>query len=230
MRRREPGPGLLLALGGLATWALWFYRGQNRGHRVGGPMSLPKIGWLTYALTAWYVVPAFFWRDKRVHPAVRRLYGVHLGAWAARGVAELVLMYGFHAWKPPYGIAFNSSMFALLAGLRWYWGPQLDKATGFHDRNALIHMGMMQATLIPETAFAGLFFQARQGDTETIWFADDSPRYRLINRFTMLVDLTVYPVLGLAIARYYRSQAELVYAASSNGASDAIAASKPADG
>lgn len=195
---------MLLALAGLASWAWWFYRGQNRGNRIGGPMSREKIAWLAFALAAWYVVPAFFWRDRRLSPAIRRLYGVHLGAWAARGVVELVLMYGFKAWKPPYGMAFNFSVFALLSGLRWYLGPALAGATTPEDRNAMRHLNLMQGTLLPETLFAAMFHRARQGRTEDVWFADDSPRYRLINQITLLVDVTVYPILGLSVWRYYR--------------------------
>lgn len=195
---------MLLALGGLASWAWWFYRGQNTRRRIGGPMSREKIAWLGFALAAWYVVPAFFWRDRRLKPVIRRLYGVHLGAWAARGVVELVLMYGFQAWKPPYGVAFNSGMFALLSGLRLYWNPELAAASSPHDRNALRHLNLMQGTLIPETVFAAMFHHARQGQTADVWFADDSPRYRLINRITLLVDVTVYPILGMSVWRYYR--------------------------
>lgn len=200
----KPGPAMLLALAGLASWAWWFYQGQNTRKRIGGPMSREKIAWLTFALAAWYVVPGFFWRDKRLKPVVRRLYGVHLGAWAARGVAELILMYAFQAWKPPYGIAFNASMFAVLSGLRWYWNPELATVSDPRDRNAMRQLNLMQATLIPETAFAWMFHQARRGDTQEVWFADDSPRYRLINRITLLVDVTVYPILGLSIWRHYR--------------------------
>ena len=77
--KAQKGPGLLLALGGLAGWAFWFYQGQNKGRRVGGPMSLPKIAWLSYALAAWYIVPAF---SGATSACIRRCAGYTACTWA----------------------------------------------------------------------------------------------------------------------------------------------------
>ena len=48
--------GLLLVA--LATTTFFYFR-QNAGLQVGGAISLPKMAWLSYALTAWFLLPFF---------------------------------------------------------------------------------------------------------------------------------------------------------------------------
>ena len=57
MSRRRGVPGWLLVAAGVTAAVFAFARKQNRGERVGGPISLPKTLWLNYTLVSWFVLP-----------------------------------------------------------------------------------------------------------------------------------------------------------------------------
>src|SRR5262245_14337470 len=97
---------LAVVLALLAAACVVFYRRQNAGLQVGGAISLPKMLWLSYALAAWFIVPFFLWRDARLVPAVRRVFGVFLLLLLARGAVQLPLMYVFQHWNPLYNIGY----------------------------------------------------------------------------------------------------------------------------
>jgi hypothetical protein len=48
--------GLLVVLASLAAFSFGFYYRQNYASQIGGPMSVPKLLWLDYALIAWFVL------------------------------------------------------------------------------------------------------------------------------------------------------------------------------
>src|SRR4051794_24958418 len=108
--------GLALLL--LAGLCLAFYHRQNSGLGLGGPISLPKMFWLGYALAAWFVVPFFLWHDSRLDASVRRVFSVFWLLMAARGIAEMVLLHVFHHWTPVYGISHDLLCMAALVVLR----------------------------------------------------------------------------------------------------------------
>src|SRR5262245_12828931 len=105
----------LLSLGGLAVC---FYLRQNAGLQTGGAISLPKMLWLTYALAAWFVLPAFLWRDVRLQAPLRRLFGGFWLLMVLRGAIELPLLYLVEHWNPVYGITHDLSCVALILVLR----------------------------------------------------------------------------------------------------------------
>src|SRR5262245_30199070 len=96
---------LALSLALLAVVGIVFFHRQNAGAQLGGPISLPKMLWLAYAIAAWYVVPPFLWRDERLEPAIRRVFGVFWAWMLSRGLIELVMLYVFVHWNPLYGVA-----------------------------------------------------------------------------------------------------------------------------
>src|SRR5262245_35403565 len=91
--------GLSVALAFLAGSGILFYHRQNASAQIGGPISLPKMLWLAYAIAAWFVVPPFLWRDQRLEPAVRRVFGVFWTWMLGRGVIELVMLYLIVHWN-----------------------------------------------------------------------------------------------------------------------------------
>src|SRR5688572_5041733 len=100
MRLRSQRLGLTIMLSALAALCVLFYTWQNSGQRIGGPISVPKILWLGYALAAWFVMPFFLWRDGRLAARVRQMYGFFWLLWLLRGAAELVLLFVFQHWTP----------------------------------------------------------------------------------------------------------------------------------
>jgi hypothetical protein len=172
----------------------FFRRGQNKGANLGGEISLPKALWLNYALDAWFLVPFAFWRARAVSPELRRIYQAHLALFAARGAAELWLLYGAHAWIPPYGIAHDALVIAIITYLLLLT-PSTEALTSDEDRAARDFLNSIRVALLFEILFAALFYFAVAGGThgrEGVWFASDAPRFRWINALTWLAVTLAY--------------------------------------
>jgi hypothetical protein len=167
----------------LALASAWFYARQNGGTTLGGEISPPKLLWLDYALTAWFLVPFAFWRATGLAPWLRRIYGAHLASFTLRGLLELWLLYGVHAWIPPYGITHDLATILLITFL--LRRPPADRrALSRADRVALGFLTSVRIGLTCEMLFAWLFYQAVHGRTSETWFAANGPEWMLINSLT----------------------------------------------
>jgi hypothetical protein len=189
--------GLSLALTALAAVAVGFYRRQNAGAHIGGAISLPKMLWLAYAIAAWYVVPPFLWRDQRLQPGVRRLFGVFWTWMLGRGVVELVLLYLIVHWNPLYGVAFNLGATLLLIRMRR--GLKIDDVL---DRRALRYTGTLSAGMLIETAFALMFLQTGAHE-QAVYFASPEAQWGFLNLVTWVMLAFVYPDLLAALVTLY---------------------------
>lgn len=169
---------LLLAMAGAATL---FYVRQNAGLQVGGTISPPKMLWLTWAVMAWFVAPVFLWLDLRLNIGLRRLFGIFWVAMMVRGIAEMVLIYGFGHWHPLYGIFHDLLCLGLVLGLRR--GLVAETAP---ERHALRFTTTLAVGLTAETAFAGMFLSTA-AHTKGVYFASTAASWGLINQITGLV-------------------------------------------
>ncbi|MBC7543920.1 MAG: hypothetical protein H7338_14440 [Candidatus Sericytochromatia bacterium] len=201
---KRPHPALLVMLLLLAIVAFCFYRGQNLAGHVGGAISIPKIFWLNYAICVFMVVPGFMWRDQRLDPALRFIFGCQFGNWLVRGAVELVLMYGLHAWIPPYGIYHGIFTLVMLMTLRYRYRSVLATASTHVDQNAKRFLFFSMLTSMCEIYFAWHFYMAANFDTRTTWFASGTPAYIYINRVTTVVDFLAYTGLFMTVLRFYR--------------------------
>ncbi len=175
--RRQLSLAVTLALLGLA--ALVFQHRQNVGGGIGGPISLPKLLWLAYALAAWYVLPFFFWRSSLLSPALRRVYRLHLLSFVVRGVVEVWLIFVLVAWIPPYGIAHDVfDILLITAALR-----AVPPAAFAAERAARHFLLSIRIALCCEIAFAWLFHQAVDARTG-IYFASSDASWAFINGCT----------------------------------------------
>jgi hypothetical protein len=175
-RRR---PSLAVALAVLAMAALVFQHRQNVAGGIGGPISLPKLLWLTYALAAWFVLPYYFWRAGALSPGLRRVFGLHLSSFILRGAVELWLIFVLVAWIPPYGIAHDVfDILLITAALR-----AVPTAASAAERAARRFLTSIRIALCCEIAFAWLFHQAVDARTG-IYFASSDPMWIFINRCT----------------------------------------------
>jgi hypothetical protein len=197
MSTRALRVGLALGLALLAGVGIVFYHRQNAGAQVGGPISLPKMLWLVYAIAAWYVVPPFLWRDERLEPAVRRVFGVFWAWMLGRGVIELVMLYVFVHWNPLYGVAFNMGCSALLIGFRRGLKPE-----AVMHRRALRYSYSLSAGMLIETAFALMFVQTG-AHAQAVYFASPEAQWGYINLVTWTMLAFVYPDLLVALVTLY---------------------------
>ncbi|MBM3266209.1 MAG: hypothetical protein FJZ01_01055 [Candidatus Sericytochromatia bacterium] len=200
----------------------YMYWAQNVAGHPGGPISVQKAIWLSYALATFYVMPAHFLADTRVRRAVRFVYGWFLLSWVARGAAELVLMYVWHAWIPPYGVYHGLFNLALVAWLMHRKRHDLAEAVGPADRTAVRYLAVIRLTQLAEITFALLFYQAVDFDTRDTWFAGEGQsRFAFINTLTAVVEAILLPLLAIAVWRYYRPAAPKAPSARSRTAAKA---------
>lgn len=191
-----------IAVAGLVVAALvaWFGRRQNARRGLGGAISGPKQAWLAYTIFVWFFVCPIVALDRGVHPALRLLLAAFAALMWARGVAELLMLYRWRNWRPPYGIGHDAlCLVVLLAG-----GASAAAAIGPHpgalDQRVLALCALVAASLVVEIVYAALFFHAVAGATTGeagVWFAaEDEPRFLRINRLTTMFNLALYA--GLA--------------------------------
>lgn len=197
MKRLGKVPGWLLAAGGVTAAVLHFARRQNRGRRVGGPISLPKTLWLNYTLISWFVVPGALLRRDDLSPGTRAALQAHLLSFVARGTAEMWMLYRTHSWRVAYGVGHDALNLALVTAFMRR-GRNGDGAEA--DGIARRHLDAIRVTLLFEMVFASLFHRAVAGRTQGrdgIYFASDEPHFRRINALTAGVDVAAYAGLAL---------------------------------
>lgn len=203
-------PVWLLAAGGVTAAVFAFARKQNRGDRMGGPISLPKTLWLNYTLVSWFVVPAELLRRRGLSPGARAALAAHLLSFGVRGAAEMWLLYRAHAWKVAYGVGHDALDFVLISALM---RSGREQGVGGADGVARRHLDAIRGTLMAEMAFATLFHSAVAGKThgqDGIFFASDEPRFRRINRMTAAVDAVAYARLMMVARDLVRLREEQV--------------------
>ncbi|MBW3572754.1 MAG: hypothetical protein KY467_16790 [Gemmatimonadetes bacterium] len=200
MKAPRKVPVWVLVAGAVTAAVFAFARKQNRGERIGGAMSLPKVLWLNYTLVSWFVIPAALLRRQGLSPGTRAALTAHLLSFTARGGAELWLLYRTRSWKVAYGVGHDALDLALVSALmRRGRGRRWGRA----DAVARQHLDAIRGTLLFEMVFASLFHRAVAGKTQGedgIFFASDEPRFRRINALTAAVDVAAYARL-MTVAR-----------------------------
>lgn len=190
-------PAWLWVAGGVTAAVFAFARKQNRGERVGGSISLPKVLWLNYTLLSWFVIPAALLRREGVSPANRAVLRAHLLSFTARGAAEMWMLYRTHSWRCAYGVGHDAIDLAMLSVMM---GRSREESGEGVDGVARRHLDSIRATLVAEMVFATLFNSTVAGQTQGkdgIYFASDEPHFRLINNLTATVDVLAYARLAM---------------------------------
>ncbi len=191
---------MLYGLLGMAAFSAVFYWRQNYAGQVGGPMSVEKILWLNYALTAWFVVPAFLLRRPDLAPPLRVILGAFLASMLGRGGVELWLIYVAFGWSPLYGIAHNLANLALFAVLCRRYRDRLAALDGF-DAGVCGFVTSIRLSLVAESVFAALFYRMAVHQ-DAIYFAPPTEAFAHINLLTRAVDVAVYGYLGAFLWRH----------------------------
>ena len=195
---------LVAALIPLATIGVVFYVRQNHTTRVGGPISRPKMLWLTYVVGLWFFVCPIVARDHTVAVPLRATLGVFAVFMWARGLTELFMMYVTKNWRPRYGIAHNVACLVLVTAMAaWSYGSSLP----FYNAWVFGLVVLVAVTLLIETVYAVEFHRVvgshKTTGEDAVWFAgakDD--RFDGLNRLTAALNL---PLCGLLAAFLIRS-------------------------
>jgi hypothetical protein len=195
------GSLFVLLLGLQIICSIWFYKKQNRGEFVGGPISWPKALWLYHAIFSWFLVPPVYLAIVDLHWSLRVVIGFHTLVWWIRGPLELVMIYRWYNWTPKYGITHDCiHAIALLVGMMAtvkLWPENLANWMAF------VYCGVTVVMLVFETSFAALFLDVRGHQDHKIYYAADEPKWRFINWITKvglsigLSHSVIQAVLGL---------------------------------
>jgi hypothetical protein len=178
-----------------AASAVFAWR-QNHLAVVGGPISMAKTLWLNYMLVAMYVVPFFLWRDKTLAPETRSLFGWLFASFALRAPIELWIIFFTRGWRCGYGITHDLFTIGLLIFLRWRTGPEPTRRE---------YVALRVATLLQITLFVEMFmaweFSKLASPAEGIYFAADTPHFRLVNAASWIAVAIGYPALLYLLSR-----------------------------
>ncbi len=197
----------IIVLGNL-FFSIRFRHLQNRntasGKWVGGEISWPKAFWLGYTLANWFLLPWIFVFNPELSAPLRWVILGHLASWWIRGILELFMIYRWYNWTPIYGISHDLiHNFALIGGISW---AMTQDPTALANPESLgfwawLYLFVTTFALMGEILFAALFFTTRgKGEgAEKIYFASDSPEYRLINGFTRAVCTVVYVHMAIQL-------------------------------
>jgi len=181
---------LLCTIAGLSAATALFAWRQNHVGGIGGPISAAKTLWLNYMLVAMYVVPCFMWRDRTLALATRRLFGWVFLSFALRAPIELWIIFFTHAWKCGYGITHDLLTIALIAILRSRMSPDVAR----RDSDSLRVATLLQVTLLIEM-FMAWEFSRLASPAQGIYFAADTPHFRIVNIASWIAVAFGYPAL-----------------------------------
>lgn len=187
-------PAFPIVLATLAMFSLVFFYQQNFRGQIGGPISVAKLLWLDYTITAWFILPFFLSRSCLLAPAVRRIYRLHLINFLTRGAAELWMLYVTISWSPLYGIVHDGFSVLLITGLLWSRRDELHPLVSPGNLAALRFLLSLRLGFICEAVFAALFYRATGGEPG-LYFAAPDPTFDFINGVTWSVLLFAYPDL-----------------------------------
>ena len=84
--------------------ALGFYLWQNGFAANGGSIALPKALWLGMTVLYWLILPPLVFSSSAVSGRLKTAYLLFWLPMLARGLIEILLMYGTNTWKYGYGI------------------------------------------------------------------------------------------------------------------------------
>ena len=187
---------LLYVMGAVTVLVVAFGVRQNVSPVIGGPISLPKLLWLNYALLGWFVVPWFLWQHQQVIPSVRRIFAAHLISMCTRGVIELWMLYVTVSWSPIYGITQDLFQIGLITAFRVISRRPPAPIEDRFSQAVRRFCTSIQLSLCAEIIFAALFYQTG-AHRQAIYFASSTEPYRFINTITVLVDIAVYANLAI---------------------------------
>jgi hypothetical protein len=200
----SPWTGWGVAVGAACVGVVsgWFYRRQRRG-ALGGQMSLAKGLWLNFAVTYWFVVCPLLALSQGFGQPWRFILWTHSAHWWARGVIELVMLYGTKSWRPRYGIAHDVLSLLWVCGCAWLCAPAAGVGDGPYAAVGAAAVAALALSLCLEIGYAWAFNQLVRGRTtgdDGVWFADaQQALFRRVNRVTAAFNVPLYLGLGALV-------------------------------
>ncbi len=186
----------------MAVWWIYFFVSaivgvflfvrQNRGPRLGGPISISKGLWLYWTISVWFFLIPFSLSHGDWPDATMWGWGLLSLSFWVRGVAELYMLFVSKNWTPKIGITHDLVTLAVLLGCYGlFWQSLLYASWWIQLMSAALAFSLMV-----ETWYAWAFLQLvreRTKGKEGIWYATkEDPKFLLILRVTTCCNTLLY--------------------------------------
>jgi hypothetical protein len=186
-----------------APIALWLFIRQNKGQRLGGPISNCKGLWLYWTISVWFfLIPIALTHGDWPAAAWWAWGGLSVSMWV-RGIAEIYMLFVTKNWTPKIGITHD------LVTLAWVIGASLWQWESLHYAAWWIQLFTLALaiSLAIETWYAWAFLQLvreRTKGKEGIWYATkEDPKFRLILNVTTTFNTILYMLTALFVWRWF---------------------------
>ena len=179
MQRPGPvrlSPAILWSIG-VTVVTLAFGRIQNEGHLVGGDISWAKTLWLNLTIVCFLVLPAIWWRDRRVDARMQAVFGIIFLSFVVRAAIEIPILYLTDWWRCSYGIAHDLATATIAVSLYARAGH------ASRARESTWLFWLIITLLLVEAGFAYAFCSVAD-PASGAYFASDEAGFRTINLAT----------------------------------------------
>lgn len=183
-----------------------YAKSLRKSSSKGGAISKPKLYWLFYALSAYYLWPLivgfdFGWKDN-----IGKWVLFIFGFMTIRAIVQSIIMYGTKNWSPWMGISFNvlSFLFTSFCLIKLFYFENM--AWNYHPFQIMIVI--LWFCFLIDTYYAWAFWLIVGDETKgdkPIWFANaEDLRFQRINKVTSInnIILTILFVV-LIISCFY---------------------------
>ena len=178
-----------------------FYRHQNGRQQMGGGISRPKAIWLTYAVYVWFFMTPILALEGNIANHYRIILGAFAVSMWARGIVELLMLYVWKNWRPPYGVAHNIFSLVILIGGCGYYSEKITLNSDALSQWVLGYVSFLIIAMVCETYYAINFHETVNGQTtgdEGVWFASATDeKFKRINTITAICNT---PLVGFTLA------------------------------
>ncbi len=180
-------------------------RWQNHGRRMGGPISRPKLLWLSITGYGWFIAAPTVAAAKVAPPVITYFLWGFVAMSAARALAQPILLGRPHHWWPTLGIVHG------VLGLIWTGigvtlfapGPTASASWSW------AFLLWIAATCALESYFALQLYavlRRRSTSAASAWFgADGDPRFGRLNRVTAAANVPAMLFLAVCLVGLWRS-------------------------
>jgi len=178
---------LTLPITGLA---FYYKKRLDEGNSMGGAISNPKLFWLFFALSVYFVLnPLFGFFVESAHQKAIQILSCFL---IFRAIFQGIAMYSIKKWSPKMGITFN----LLGVALTTYWlfnGQNLDNSwQSLLTSPAFLLLIINWFCFAFDTYYACIFYKLEGKNTkgkQPIWYANsEDPKFQQQNKITFLTN------------------------------------------
>lgn len=182
----------------------FFNHRQNNKSGLGGKISRAKFMWLMLAVYEWFLFPLFLLTFPLSPPFKWAVASFAINLWI-RGLAELLMLYKFKNWQPPYGVGHDLFTIAHIGIMIFF---TFGKNQTPMETLVLFWFFKLIIMFIVECYYALNFHELVKGNTkgeDGIWFADEENEIFIkINKITTFWNWIFYSILFINLFQLFK--------------------------